>query len=101
MGYMNDEKSLPQIKIEEIAKKGEEIYQKKLKLKYEPSHNGKFLAIEIESEEEFLGDTSVEAVEKAKAKYPKKLFYIKKISFPATEAISSRLPPQHSYGRLF
>lgn len=98
---MDEEKTLPQIKIEEIAKKGEEIYQRKFKEKYEPSQNGKFLAIEIESEGEFLGDSSVEAVEKAKEKYPQKIFYIKKIGFPAAEVISSYFPPQYLYGRLF
>ena len=33
---MNEEKKLPQIDIEEIAKKGEEIYEKKFRKHYEP-----------------------------------------------------------------
>lgn len=98
---MNEEKILPQVKTEEIAKKGEEIYERKFKREYEPSHNGKFLAIEIESEEGFLGKNSVDAVEKAREKYPEKIFYIKKIGFPAAEIISSYSPPKYSYGRLF
>lgn len=98
---MAKEKELPQINIEEIARKGEEIYQRKFKTQYEPSANGKFLVIEIESEEGFLGETSAEALKKAQKKHPKKIFYIKKIGFPAAEVISSYLPPQHSYGRIF
>lgn len=98
---MNDEKTLPQINPEEIAKRGEEIYQRKFKEKYEPSLNGKFLVIEIESEEGFLGNTSVEALEKAREKYPQKLFYIKKVGFPVAEVMSSHFLPRHSYGRIF
>lgn len=98
---MEEEKVLPQIDPEEIAKKGEEIYQRKFREKYEPDFNGKFLAIEIEFEEGFLGDTSAEALEKAKEKYPQKIFYIKKIGFPAAEVVSSHLPRQHFYGRIF
>jgi len=98
---MNEEKKLPQIDIEEIAKKGEEIYEKKFRKHYEPSHNGKFLAIEVDSEEGFLGNTSIEATEEAKKKYPQKFFYIKKIGFSAAEVISSHSSPLHSYGRLF
>ena len=98
---MNEEKNLPKVDTEEIAKRGEEIYQKKFKEIYEPSHNGKFLAIEINSEEGFLGDTLVKAVEEAKKKHPQKIFYIKKIGFPAAEVISSQSPPVYSYGRLF
>jgi len=98
---MNEEKNLPQVNLEEMTKKGEEIYQRKFKEKYEPSSNGKFLVIEVESEEGFLGDTSAEALEKARKEYPQKIFYIKKIGFPAAEVISSYLPPQHSYGRIF
>ncbi len=91
---MNEEKQLSTINTREIAKKGEEIYQRKFKEKYEPSFNGKFFAIEIETEEGFLGDTLVEAVEKAKEKYPEKIFYIKKVGFTAAEVISRHIPPQ-------
>lgn len=98
---MNEEKVLPQINPEEIAKKGEEIYQKKFKEKYEPSFNGKFLAIEIDSGEEFIGNTSVEALEKAREKYPQKLFYLKKIGSPVAEVMSSHFLPRHFYGRIF
>ncbi|GAH60558.1 unnamed protein product, partial [marine sediment metagenome] len=41
----NNEELIKQAKIEEIAKKGVEIYEK-IKKNYEPQHNGKFLAIE-------------------------------------------------------
>ena len=97
---MAEEKTISQVDSEEIAKKGEEIYQRRFQKEYEPSHNGKFLAIEIESEEGFLGDTSVEAIERAKEKHPQKIFYIKKIGFQAAEIISSHLPFKYSYGRI-
>ena len=98
---MPEEKILTQINPEEIAKKGEEIYQRKFKGQYEPNFNGKFLVIEIGSEEGFLGNTSAQALEKAKEKYPQKIFYIKKIGFPAAEVVFSYLPRKLTHGRLF
>lgn len=86
---------------DQIAKRGEEIYQEKLKSKYEPENNGKFLAIEIESEEDFLGETLDEAFEKTKIKYPGRLFHFIKIGFPSVYTLSHRISLVEKHGWLF
>ena len=48
-----------------IAKKGEAIYEK-IKAKYEPKHNGKFLVIEVESADVYLAKSSIEAIDLAR-----------------------------------
>lgn len=73
----------------EIVRKGEEIYQKELKEKLEKNYLGKFVAIEVESKEYFLGETSVEASQKARKKYPDKVTYLMKVGYPAVFTMSN------------
>ena len=61
--------------IQKIATEGARIYAK-FKIKYEPKENGKFLAIDIDSENTYLGNTSADALELAKQHHPKKVFYV-------------------------
>ena len=49
----------------------------------EPQHKGEVVAIEVESGDCFLGKTVVEAGNKARQKYPDKVFYFVKVGFPA------------------
>ena len=74
--------------IEKIAKRGLEIYEE-IKSQYGASHRGKFLAIDIESKDIFLGNTTSEAVERAKKEYPGKIFYVVKIGFSVSEMLGS------------
>ena len=86
---------------DQIANRGEEIYQQKLKTKYEPEHVGKFLAIEIESGEEFLGESLEEVFEKAKVKFPARLFHFIKIGFPGVYSMSHRISVVEKHGWIF
>lgn len=70
--------------IKKIAKKGTRIYEK-IKDNYDSSDNGKYLAIEVDSEEVFLGDTSAEALILAKQTYQNKVFYVIKIGYDVAE----------------
>ncbi|OGZ69524.1 MAG: hypothetical protein A3D44_03880 [Candidatus Staskawiczbacteria bacterium RIFCSPHIGHO2_02_FULL_42_22] len=82
-----EENLVKTVDIGKIADKGKRIY-KKIKSKYQPQYNGKFLAIEVDSKDVFLADSSVEAVETAKKKYPRKVFYVVKIGFSVNEIFS-------------
>lgn len=73
--------SLPAINPEQIAEKGEEVYRK-IKARLEKKHRGEFAAIEVDTGDYFLGDDQIEAVEKAKKKFPNKIFYFVRIGFP-------------------
>ena len=76
--------------INEIAKKGSAIYEK-IKTQYEPKELGKFLAIDIDTETIYLGNSSAEAVEKARQENPGKVFYVVKIGFDVAEMIAQTL----------
>lgn len=74
--------------IQKIVKDGAKIYES-VRLQYEPDNNGKFLAIDIDSKEVFLGSTSSESVELARKAHPNKVFYVVKIGFSAAETLAS------------
>lgn len=82
---MND--PLNQADFQEISRKGQEIYQSK-KLEFDPAHTGKFLAIETETKEVYLGETSAEALEKARQANPGKIFYVVKIGSNVAETMA-------------
>lgn len=76
--------------IQKIAEEGFKIYQE-IKTSYDPKENGRFLAIDIESRNAYLGDTSAEALTLAREKHPGKVFYVVKIGFDAAETIAEYL----------
>lgn len=83
----NGEKLIRQANIQKIAEEGIRIYQG-IKHQYEPKCVGKFLAIEIESRDTFLDETTSGAVELARAAHPEKVFYVVKIGFSASEVLA-------------
>jgi hypothetical protein len=70
-----------QINREEFGSKGDEIYEK-IKPLLEPEHKGEIVAIEVESGDYFLDETVIEAWQKAKGKYPDKVFYFVRVGYP-------------------
>ena len=71
-----------QIDIRKIGEKGRELF-KTISEELERDHRGKLVAIEVDSGDYFIGDTAMEADEKAKGKYPDKAFYFGRIGFRA------------------
>lgn len=66
-----------------LGEEGERIYYEKLKPILEPKHIGKIVAIEVDSGDYFLGDSVIEAMDKASQVYPDKLFHFMKIGYRA------------------
>ncbi|MBM3237811.1 hypothetical protein FJZ31_16100 [Candidatus Poribacteria bacterium] len=64
-----------------IVRKSEEIYQN-IKTEMEANHKGKFLAIDPESGNYYLGKTSLEAGLNGRKEHPNSVFYIIRIGFP-------------------
>lgn len=93
---MSNEELIKQADIQRIASEGAKIYEK-IKGKFEPDQKGKFLAININNEDTFLGDTSSEAVELAKKSYPDEVFYVVKIGYSSVEILAN-LEQEHDSG---
>ena len=84
---MGNEELIKKVNIQQLADEGSRIYEE-LKGQYEPEQNGRFLAIDIETKNVYVGDTSSEAVEKARVVHPDKVFYVVKIGFSASEVLA-------------
>ena len=84
----NSEELIKKADIQKIAEEGAKIYES-IKVQYEPDKNGHFLAIDIESKDTFIGNTSSDAVELARKAHPNKVFYVVKIGFSAAETLAS------------
>lgn len=82
----NGEELIKQANIQKIAEEGAKIYDQ-IKVQYDPQHRGKFLAIDIDSKNVYLADTSADAVALAKQAHPDKIFYVVKIGFDAAESV--------------
>ncbi|KKU47925.1 hypothetical protein A3E96_01485 [Candidatus Uhrbacteria bacterium RIFCSPHIGHO2_12_FULL_46_13] len=83
----NTEELIKKADIQKIAEEGAKIYQQ-IKVKYDPKERGKFLAIDIDSKEVYLGNTSAEALELARQNHPNKVFYVVKIGFDVAETMA-------------
>lgn len=64
---------------QDVEKKGQLIYEQKLKDKLERKHFGKYVAIEVHSGGYFIGDSVDAALTLARKKYPNKIFHSIKI----------------------
>lgn len=84
----NNEELIKKANIQKIAEEGAKIYES-IKLQYEPVQNGKFLAIDVESKDTYIGNASSEAVELARKAHPNKVFYVVKIGFSAAETLAT------------
>lgn len=83
-----------------IAERGEKIYQEQLKAILEKDHKGKFVAIEVESSQYFLGKSPEEALEKAKQEFPDKIFHLIRIGYSGVYKVSWSAGSK-SYGWVF
>lgn len=85
---------------QEVLKKGHEIYENK-KAELEPENNGKYITIEVDSGDYFIGNTREEAVSAARIKYPKVILYVRRIGVLEKVARHSpSYPSGNSYDRV-
>jgi hypothetical protein len=66
-----------------VIERAKRIYAEQLQAVLEPGHLNRFVAIEPESGEHFLGDTFDEVVNLARAKHLTRLSHIIRIGHPA------------------
>ncbi len=66
-----------------VISRAKEIYEARLRKDLEASHMGRFVAIEPDSGDYFIGETFDEAVKLARSKYPSKLSHTMRIGHGA------------------
>lgn len=83
----NTDELIKKADIQQIAEKGKTIYEQ-VKINYDPKEKGRFLAIDVDTEKVYLGNTSADAVALAKQNHPNKVFYVVKIGFDVAETMA-------------
>jgi len=80
---MTQEPNPPIPSTQDIAERGHAIYEKKFRQEYEKTKAGKFVAINVNSAEATVGETSEEAVRLALKKDPDGLFHLERVGSPS------------------
>ena len=76
---------------EKIVEKGQRIYEERYKEDYEKNHQGKFVAVDILSEEICMGDFAEQALQKARSTFPQGIFHLIRIGSPGAFKVSYTL----------
>jgi len=59
-----------------MAEKGDKIYQEKYQQEYEEKYPGKLVAISLNTEQLYMGESPVEAIQAAQKAEPDSLFHL-------------------------
>jgi hypothetical protein len=76
---------------EEVAARGREIYDREIRAKLEPEHNGKFLVIDIETGQYEMDEDDVAVMERAAAKHSPEVLYGMRIGYRTKGRIGGRV----------
>jgi hypothetical protein len=60
---------------EEVARRDQELYERKTRQKVEPEHDGRFLVVDIESGDHEVADDDLTASDRIPARRPNALLY--------------------------
>lgn len=69
----------PRYSSAEIVQRGQTLYDERIRAKVEASHQGKFLAVDIETGEYEIDADELAALKRAKAKHPDAALYLVRI----------------------
>ena len=75
---------------EEIARRGQEHYDRFLRAKIEPEHTGEFLVLDVETGEYELDEDEMAAIQRASTRHPDGQFYILRVGYRAAHCIGAR-----------
>jgi hypothetical protein len=75
----------------EVARRGQELYELRLRAGLEATHRGFFVSIEPESGDSFVGRTLQEAIAAARRAHPQRLSYTCRVGFPTVVEIGCGL----------
>ncbi len=75
----------------EVSRRGKEIYERSIRREVEPEHDGRFVAVDVESGEYALADDELEAFDRAREKAPEGVLFLIRVGYPAAHRIGARL----------
>ena len=76
---------------EEVEFRGEEIYEQQIRRKVEAGNKGKFVVIDIETGEYEMDGDELAAIQRAKAKRPRGIRFVKRVGYASAHRIGGAL----------
>jgi hypothetical protein len=80
----------PRYSAEEIVRRGEEIYQQRIRANVETQHKGEFLVVNIETGDYEIDRDELAAMDRATAKHPDGAHYLVRVGYPAAHRLGGR-----------
>lgn len=74
---------------EEVVRLGREIYERDIREKVEPEHDGEFVVVDVESGSYEMSESDVEASDRALRKNPDAVLYFLRVGRPAAYRIGA------------
>lgn len=75
--------------VRKISQKGQQLFDA-LDPELREKHRGQFIAIEVDSGDYFIGQTEMEANQKARTKHPGKVFFLGRIGYRTVYTFKGR-----------
>jgi hypothetical protein len=76
--------------LDQIVKRGQEIYDQQIRAMVEPEHNGKLLVINVETGEYEMDADAVAAAKRAKARFPDAPLFTVRVGHATAYRLGSR-----------
>lgn len=80
---------------DDIVERGQALYERDVRARVEPQHNGQFLAIDIETGAYAIGPTAIEAIRDIKRQRPNAMLYILRVGHPAAYRLGGKSLVNH------
>ena len=77
---------------EEIAQRGEELYETHIRRSVEKKFDGKIIALDIESGDYEIDDTTLPAADRLRVRHPDAELYVMRIGYDAVYSFHGLLP---------
>jgi hypothetical protein len=75
---------------EELAARGRQIYDERIRDRVEPEHRGKYLVIDVETGEYEMDEDDVAVMKRAARKHPAEFLYGMRIGYPTMGRVGAR-----------
>lgn len=79
--------SHPRYSSDEIVRRGQALYEQRIRAEVDAAHNGKFLVVDIETGEYEIDVDELAALQRARRKNPDAALYILRVGYPAAYRI--------------
>lgn len=74
---------------QEVARRGKELYERRIRSEVEPEHEGRFLVVDVIGGEYALADDELEAFDRAREKSPEGVLYLIRVGQPVAHRMGA------------